>query len=110
MAWGEIKVEDKRKEFVEACIKGDLSIAELCRLYEISRQNGYKWLNRYKSDGEEGLKDRNRAPLKQALEIEPEIVKKILDVRILYRTWGPKKILAWLETNYPDQIDRKSVV
>ena len=50
------------------------------------------------------LKNRNRAPLKQALEIESEIVNKILDVRIQYRTWGPKKVLAWLKTNYPDQI------
>ena len=102
MAWGETKVEDKRKEFVEACIKGELPMAELCRLYEISRKNGYKWLDRYKNGANGSLKDRSRAPLKQALEIESDLVKKIIDVRIRYRTWGPKKVLAWLETNFPD--------
>lgn len=103
MAWGETKVEDRRKEFVEACIQGDLAMAELCRLFEISRNNGYKWLDRYKNGGDEALKDRSRAPLKQALEVGPEIINEILDVRIRYRTWGPKKVLGWLKTNRPNQ-------
>ena len=58
MAWGEIKVEDQRELFVKACIAGDLTITDLCRLYEISRDTGYKWLNRFKEEGLEGLKVR----------------------------------------------------
>lgn len=101
MAWGEIKVEEQRKLFVKACIAGDLTIADLCRLYEISRDTGYKWLNRFKEDGLEGLKDKSRAPLVQAFATDPSLEKQIIDIRIQYPTWGPKKVRALLERNFP---------
>src|ERR1700722_17567788 len=102
MAWKEFKVEEQRKEFIDACIEGKLTMAELCRLYDISRQNGYKWLKRYNNGGLESLKNQKRAPLKQALETDSQMVQDILEVRFRYPTWGPKKVRAWLETNYPE--------
>lgn len=102
MAWRKTKVEDQRKKFVEACIEGKLTVAELCRMYEISRKNGYKWLERYKSEGEEGLKDRSRAPHHQALKIGHELTEEILKIRIKFSSWGPKKILAYLKSHQPD--------
>ena len=104
MAWGEIKVEEQRKEFIDACLDGELSMAELCRQYDISRKCGYKWLERYKNGGAESLKDQSRAPLKQALEIDPQIARDVLEVRFRHSTWGPKKVLGWLETNRPDRV------
>lgn len=101
MAWGVTKVEDRRKEFIDACLKGEQSMAELCRLYEISRKNGYKWINRFK-EGDHSLKDRGRAPLKQALETDPEVVRKILEVKFQFNKWGPKKVLGYLKTIFPD--------
>lgn len=104
MAWGEIKVEDQRKLFVNACIAGDLTIADLCRLFGISRDTGYKWLNRFKKDGLEGLKDKSRAPLVQAFATDPSLEKQIINVRIQYPTWGPKKVRAYLEKQYPKML------
>lgn len=101
MAWGEIKVEEQRKLFVEACLSGNQTIASLCRLYQISRETGYKWLNRFKTEGLEGLKDKSRAPSLQALAVDPNLEKQIINVRIQYPTWGPKKVRALLERNYP---------
>lgn len=102
MAWKEFKVEDQRLNFIEACIEGKLTMAELCRMYEISSKNGYKWLNRFKAEGVEGLKDRSRKPHTQALEIGQEITRDILAVRHCYSSWGPKKVLAYLQSKYPD--------
>lgn len=102
MPWKELKVEQQRKEFVDACIEGKLKMAELCRLYDISRPTGYEWLNRYKKGGVEALKDQKSTPLKQALQTDPQIVRDILDVRIRYRTWGPNKVLALLQTTRPE--------
>lgn len=104
MAWGKIKVEDQRRLFVEACIAGKLTIANLCRLYEISRDTGYKWLNRFKKNGLEGLKDKSRAPLVQAFATDPNLEKQIIDVRIQYPTWGPKKVRALLVRYYPKML------
>ncbi len=39
----------QRQEFLEAAIRGEHHFTELCRRFGISRKNGYKWLNRYKS-------------------------------------------------------------
>jgi len=102
MAWKEINVEDQRKKFVSECLEDKFTMSELCRLYEISRQKGYKWLNRYKLGGCEALKNQSRAPLIQACKTSPELIDKILDVRIRFRTWGPKKVRAWLENNHPE--------
>jgi putative transposase len=102
MAWKEINVEDQRKKFVSECLEGKFKMAELCRLYDISRPKGYKWLNRYELGGWEALKNQSRAPLKQAFKTDSKLVDEILEVRFRFRTWGPKKVLAWLETNHPE--------
>jgi putative transposase len=102
MAWGEIKVEDQRKKFVDACLADEDTMTEICRQYDISTRSGYKWLNRYKVEGIEGLKDRSRAPHNQALKTEEEIVEEILQVKFKYVRWGPKKILAYLKNLDPD--------
>jgi transposase InsO family protein len=102
MAWRSVKVEDQRLKFVTDCLEGKLTMAELCRMYEISPKNGYKWVKRYVEEGIDGLKDRSRAPHSQALKISNEIVQKILDTRFQYPSWGPKKVLAYLESHYPD--------
>lgn len=104
MAWGEIKVDNQRELFVKACLAGDLTIADLCRLYEISRDTGYKWLNRFKKEGLGGLKDKSRAPLIQACATDPNLVQQVIDVRIKYPTWGPKKVRAFLERQYPKML------
>ncbi len=100
MAWNEVNVEDQRKKFIHDCLENKLKMAEVCRLYGISRKNGYKWLNRYKLGGWEALNDQSRAPLIQAFKTDCNLVDDILQVRFNYPTWGPKKILAWLETNH----------
>ncbi|WP_230469519.1 helix-turn-helix domain-containing protein [Gibbsiella quercinecans] len=40
----------QRLQFVTACLKGDTSVAELCRRFNISRKTGYKWLSRFSSE------------------------------------------------------------
>lgn len=102
MAWRNVKVEKQRQDFINACLEGKLSMAELCRIYDISPKNGYKWLNRYKAEGPDGLKDRSRAPHKQALKTSNESIQEILKVRLKYPSWGPKKVLAYLQNHYPD--------
>jgi putative transposase len=54
MAWRASGVVDQRKKFVAQYEGGEWSMAELCRFYEISRQSGYKWLERGREEGEAG--------------------------------------------------------
>jgi transposase-like protein len=53
-------VLEQRKKFVREYETGEWTMSELCRIYEISRESGYKWIHR--SQGNGGLEDRSRAP------------------------------------------------
>ena len=52
-----------RQEFVHLASQDTLTMTELCQRFNISRQTGYKWLERYQQEGESGLEERSRAPL-----------------------------------------------
>lgn len=66
MSWRVTKVEEQRKEFITKASLGEATITELCKEYQISRKTGYKWIDRYKQYGDEGLIDKSRRPLTQA--------------------------------------------
>ena len=53
---------DQRLQFLSSYQKEEMSVADLCREYGISRPTGYRWINRYKETGPEGLVDRSRRP------------------------------------------------
>ena len=74
MAWRLLKVEEQRKDLVEAYLKGTASMTELCREFGISRKTAYKWCDRYKRLGETGLKDLPKAPLVPAKLYHDEII------------------------------------
>jgi transposase InsO family protein len=102
MAWRMNQVEEKRKEFVDACKAGVRTMTDLCREFDISRPNGYKWLRRYEEEGRDGLKDRSRAPKQQICQTDPIIEDEIIAVKYCFNKMGPKKIFAWLKKNRPE--------
>ncbi len=101
MAWRLKRVEDQRKELVEAYLKGTLSMIELCAQFEVSRKTAYKWCNRYEKLGEEGLKDQSRAPHHPNSVFSEETIAMAIELKHKKGTWGPKKILSRLERDYP---------
>ena len=72
----------ERKDFIDLYLRGDHSVAELCRRFCISRKTAYKWLRRF-FDGCE-LVDRSRRP-----HTSPHAVAVwLLDVAFVYATIG----------------------
>ncbi len=57
-----------------------LNVSELCRTEQISRKTFYKWVDRYRSDGLEGLEERSRRPSttpnQTPTAVEDEIVRR----------------------------------
>lgn len=92
MAWKEVLPVEQRAMFVLDVEKAEMSVAELCRRYGVSRKTGYKWIRRYKAEGIEGVRERSsrpdRSPHKTGLVWE----KRIILERIKHSSWGPKKI------------------
>jgi len=85
-----------REEFVLLALEPGACMAKVCRQYGISRQNGYKWLRRYREDGLEGLRDRSRRPHRSSLQVSGEIVLQVLELR-QKRAWGPKALQELLK-------------
>jgi len=100
MAWESRKVEELRQELLEEYIEGE-SMTKLCSKYGISRKTAYKWYQRYLDEGEEGLKDRSRAPISPHKIYRDNELEEALELKCKYPRWGPKKIQALLHRKHP---------
>jgi putative transposase len=101
MGWEETCAVEERMRFVVAARKSEESFAALCRRFGVSRRIGYKWLERFEAEGAAGLFDRSRAPLHHPQAIAGSIAERCLEVRRAHPTWGPVKVLAYLERCAP---------
>jgi len=96
----------ERAKFVALYQEGLFSMSELCRRFGVSRNTGYKWLARYEQGGFDGLKDQSRSPLTCPHQTAPEVEEALLQARREHPTWGPKKLLPYLEKRRPDLAER----
>lgn len=101
MAWRASGVVDQRRKFIEQYESGDWSMAELCRIFEISRQSGYKWLSRSQQQGDAGLADRSRAAHRHPNQTAARIEQQIVALRHQHPSWGPRKLQCVLQTRKP---------
>jgi putative transposase len=101
MGWKETCAVDERMRFVMAVEKREESFAATCRQFGVSRRVGYKWLARYREAGVQGVLDRSRAPLHHPHAIPDEIAERCVAVRRAHPSWGPLKVLAFLERRAP---------
>lgn len=104
MPWNEVHREDERLRFVAQAQQRLFSMTELCARYGVSRQTGYTMLRRYETLGIDGLKDRSHTPLHCPHRIPEEMRELLLSARRAHPTWGPRKILAWLQRRHPELV------
>jgi transposase InsO family protein len=96
MTWKEATVMSTRLEFVLLAQRPNANIAALCRGYGISRKTAYKWIERYRLGGKEGLQDQSRKPHTSPATLGGEIAQRILELNELYPYWGARKLRALL--------------
>jgi transposase InsO family protein len=71
----------------------------LCKRFEISRKTGYKWLNRYKDKGIDGLQEKTRRPSRSPLKCPEKIEDYVINLRKEDPEWGPKKLRRIMQDN-----------
>ena len=103
MSWLETCPMNERVKFIMAYQKEPDSFKTLCERFNVSRKTGYKWLSRFEEQGFGGLQDRSRAPNRVANKLDKDCRQQILSVKCKHMDWGPRKIIAWLEQEYPSQ-------
>lgn len=76
------------------------SISKAARRCGIPRSTLYRWVNRYKTEGVDGLKDKSQRPNKLGkLKLTTDIEKLIISLRQKHK-FGPKRINITLIRNY----------
>jgi transposase InsO family protein len=92
MPWKSGTIMDSRLEFVRLAEQGDVSVAELCRRFGISRETGYLYLRRHRAAGVAGLNDRSSRPLSSPRQCSPAIEARIVGLRQAHPRWGGRKL------------------
>ena len=103
MAWDLVKVEDQRKELINLYYESGLSMSDICKMFGVSRKTGYKWLRRFEIDGNLGLLDLPKTPIQPCRIYSENQIETAIGLKCKYLKWGPKKILAKLQREFPDQ-------
>nr|WP_233580891.1 helix-turn-helix domain-containing protein [Acidipila sp. EB88] len=81
-----------------------MSLSDLCREFGVSRSTGYRWINRYKEVGPEGLLDLSRKPHGCSHATSEVVENAILALRNKHPSWGARKLKARFETLQPKVI------
>jgi putative transposase len=90
---------EERAKFVLEVQRDELNMAEICRRYGISRQTGYKWLERHAEGGLGAMGDRSHAPMRRPHAMGESMREAVLALRQKHPSWGPKKLKVVLERN-----------
>lgn len=91
MPWNVKDTMSLREEFVSLAASQTVPFSELCRRFNISRQTGYKWIERHRNEGIQGLADRSRRPNHSPTRSPQRIVERVLALRQEHG-WGGRKI------------------
>lgn len=110
MPWKEVTTVSLRFEFVKFALADGSKISELCRRFGISRKTGYKWINRFATQGYSGLADRCRRPKTSPTRTSGTLEKAILQVRQHHPAWGGRKIRRYLQNIGWQQVPAASTI
>jgi transposase InsO family protein len=92
MPWKSTSIMQNRLEFVRLAEQGEVSVAELCRRFGISRQTGFGYIRRHREQGVSGLFDRSRRPLSSPAKCAAGMEARIVELRAAHPCWGGRKL------------------
>ena len=104
MAWKVKTIMSQRHEFCLLALEPGSNISALCKQFSISRKTGYKWLNRYREEGESGLHDHSRRPHHSPGRVDPQVEAIAVALRQEYEFWGPRKLHRLLRDQLPPDL------
>lgn len=103
MTWRNYDIDEQKMLFIADWLKQEITMADLCRCYSISRKTGYKLIKSYNELGQDAFKEKSRARHIIGNQTSKEVEDTLLKVKNKYLYFGPKKIRLWLEKHFPSQ-------
>lgn len=92
MPWRTTNIMDLRMEFVRKALQPGVNFRALCRDTGISPKTGYKWQERFMTEGRAGLRDASRRPTSTPTQLPEGVVCELVRLKEAHRAWGPRKI------------------
>lgn len=102
MPWEETTRMKQRARFLLEFSSCLYTMSDLCARYGISRKTGYKWAGRYVEEELSQLGDRSRRPKSCPHRTAGEVESALVELRSQHPSWGPRKLLAWLQKRQPE--------
>jgi putative transposase len=97
----------------EAAEGGPVNMAELCRMFGVSRPTGYAWVQRYR-EAEHDIRavvERSRRPKDSPHALAADVEDAIVAARKRWPKWGPRKLRKKLvEANPGKPVPSASVI
>lgn len=97
MPWKETNAMTQRMTFLECYLRNESSLTALAKMFSISRKTAYKWIERHKMLGLDGLLDQSRVPHNIHNCVPSEMEALILQTREQFPAWGARKLKKFLE-------------
>ena len=120
MSWKATNAMKERTKFVlewerrwREAEGGLVNMAELCRMFGVSRQTGYKWVRRYQAAQLDvtAVAERSRRPITSPNALSAEAKDVIVEARKRWPRWGPRKLHRRLaEANPGQEVPSSSVI
>jgi transposase InsO family protein len=82
----------QRFEFVKLASVEGQEFSEACSRFGISRKTGYKWMARFREEGESGLVDRSRRPERSPGKSSAKTESMVVKLREKHPCWGGRKL------------------
>lgn len=97
MPWRTRDTMSLRTEFIDQATLEGANLRGICRRFGISPTTGYKWLQRFRERGREGLGDQSRRPHHSPNRVQSSVEAKVIAVRNEHPTWGARKLRRRLQ-------------
>lgn len=82
----------ERVSLINDFLSGEFSISELSINYGVSRKTVYKWIERHRERGWDGLKDASRAPHNHPNAVGSKVEAELLRWKAAKPSWGAPKL------------------
>ena len=88
MPWSQTTPMDQKTQFIADYLRETFSFTELCARFGVSRETGYKLVERDLEQGPAGLQERSRRPHTSPNQTAAHIVEALLELRRRHPRWA----------------------
>ena len=109
MPWETVNMDQRRVELALRAVKGEETMAALCREFGICRATGYKWLQRWRQGPLEAFREQSRRPKTSPKQTPGWKEERVIELRRRCPDWGAAKLAYRLKAETGIELPRITV-